>query len=187
MAYTRLLAADEILNVAIQMIEQGKADGLSLRAVAAALGVKAPSLYRYFAHKAALELAVALEVLRRMRAELETAAAVSDPKAKVLAMANAYVRYARDHYPLYSYVLQGQIRETYGSAEGKAVWNTLLDAVSALTLKPDDTASTVVIWSFLHGYATLDQAGGFGASGPRGGLELGLNIFLSNSAKSKKA
>lgn len=29
-------------------------------------------------------------------------------------------------------------------------------------------------------YATLEHAGGFGASGPKGGLELGLNSFMSN-------
>ncbi|MGB8536457.1 MAG: helix-turn-helix domain-containing protein, partial [Acidobacteriaceae bacterium] len=58
MAYQRLLSADDILNVAVRMVQQGGADSLSLRAVAAALGVKAPSLYRYFANKGALELAV---------------------------------------------------------------------------------------------------------------------------------
>lgn len=181
MAYTKLLSADEILNVAVQMVEQGEADGLSLRAVAVALGVKAPSLYRYFPHKGALELAVAEEALRRMRGQLEPAAAtLSDSKARFMEITNAYVRFAREHYALYSYVFQGRVREAYGSNEGKAVWNTLLEAVSGVSGRPDDTASTVAIWSFLHGYATLEHAGGFGASGPKGGLELGLNSFMSN-------
>ena len=181
MAYNKLLSADEILKVAVQMVEQGEADGLSLRAVAAELGVKAPSLYRYFADKGTLELAVAEEALRRMRGELEPAAALADPKARVMAAAKAYLRFTREHYALYSYVFQGRVREAYGSREGKAVWNTLLDAVSEVTGTPDDTASTVAIWSFLHGYATLEHAGGFGASGPHGALELGLNSLLNNS------
>jgi hypothetical protein len=33
---------------------------------------------------------------------------------------------------------------------------------------------------FLHGYATLKHSGAFGASGPKGGLERGVEAFLSN-------
>jgi len=45
---------------------------------------------------------------------------------------------------------------------------------------PDDTAAAVATWSFLHGYATLEHSGAFGASGPKGGLERGVEAFLSN-------
>jgi AcrR family transcriptional regulator len=180
MAYNKLLSTDEILNVAVQMVERGTDDGLSLRAVALALGVKAPSLYRYFPNKGALELAVAEETLRRMLGELEPARALSAPKARVTAKANTYVRFAREHYALYSYVFQGRVQAAYDSKVGKDLWNTLLEDVSAVTGKPDDTAATVAIWSFLHGYATLQQAGGFGASGPKGGFERGLDSFLCN-------
>ncbi len=181
MAYQNLLSADAILSAAVQLVERGEADGLSLRAVAASLGVKAPSLYRYFQDKGALELAVAEEALRRMHGELEPPSAVPEPRVRLLATANAYLRFAREHYALYSYVFQGRVREAYDSSEGKAVWKMLLEAVSGLSGKPDDTASTVAIWSFLHGYATLEYAGGFGTSGPRGALELGLNAFMTHS------
>ena len=135
MAHKKLLSADDILKVAVQMVEQGEADGLSLRAVARALGVKAPSLYRYFADKGALELAVAEEALRRMRGEVEPAAAAVDPKARIMATANAYLHFTREHYALYSYVFQGRVRAAYGSSEGKALWNTLLEACHQLSAK----------------------------------------------------
>ena len=61
MAYQKLLSPVQILGTAVQMVECGDADGISLRAVASALGVKAPSLYRYFPQKEALELEVANE------------------------------------------------------------------------------------------------------------------------------
>ena len=48
MAYPKLLSSADILKMAVNLVEYGDADGLSLRAVASALGVKAPSLYRYF-------------------------------------------------------------------------------------------------------------------------------------------
>lgn len=166
------------------MVERGESDGLSLRAVAAVLGVKAPSLYRYFPNKSALELAVAEAALKQMCSELEPAGALAEPKAKFMGTANAYVHFAREHYALYSYVFQGRVQGAYSSKEGKAVWNALLEAVSRVSGTDDDTASTVAIWSFLHGYATLEHAGGFGTSGPKGALESGLNSFMNHSEHS---
>jgi AcrR family transcriptional regulator len=179
MAHQKLLSAKDILNLAVRMVEQGGADSLSLRAVASSLGVKAPSLYRYFAHKSALEFALFEEVLRRMHHQMEPKAATTDPKARFVEMANAFVRFARENYALYAYVSQDRLRENYGSPEGKALWKTLLDTVSDLSGKPDDTASTVAVWSFLHGYATLGNSGAFGASGPKGAFEVGVSAFLN--------
>jgi len=55
-----------------------------------------------------------------------------------------------------------------------------LEAASGVSGKPDDTAAAVATWSFLHGYVTLEHSGAFGASGPKGGLERGLEAFVSN-------
>jgi AcrR family transcriptional regulator len=185
----KLLSADEILTVAVTMVEKGDSEGLSLRAIAAKLGVKAPSLYRYFPDKSALELAVAVETLRRMHAQLASAAVLPnpnrnagpDPRVTVIAIADTYVKFARKNYGLYSWVFAGRVQQAYGSSEGKAMWNVILEAVSNVTGKPDDTASTVALWAFLHGYATLEQAGGFGRSGPKGAFEVGLSTFLTST------
>ncbi len=187
MAYKKLLTADEIVNAAVRAVEQGNADGLSLRALANALGVKAPSLYRYFPDKSALELAIAIETLRRMQAELEPGAALPDPRVRVIEMAETYVRFAREHYALYSWIFQGRVQSSYGSSEGKALWHVMLEAVSGVTGTPDDTASTVALWAFLHGYATLEQAGSFGASGPKGAFAVGLKSFLASTESLSQA
>ena len=162
------------------MVEQGDTEGLSLRAVASALGVKAPSLYRYFPHKEALEVAVAEEVLSAMRAELQTACEGEDAESRFRATADAYLRFARERFSLYSLIVQNRLAGAYGSKAGKAVWNLLLDAASGISGQRDDTAAAVATWSFLHGYATLEHSGAFGTSGPRGGLERGVEAFLSN-------
>lgn len=179
MAYSKLLSSADILKTALHMLEHGATDGLSLRAIASALGVKAPSLYRYFPQKEALEIAVAEEILTAMLAELQPLAATADPAIRFRKTAEAYLRFARDRFSLYSFVMQNPLPETYRSRTGKAVWNLLLEAASGVSGTPDDTAAAVATWSFLHGYATLEHAGAFGASGPKGGLELGLRAFLS--------
>lgn len=180
MAYPKLLSSAEILKTVVQLMEQGEADGISLRAVAAALGVKAPSLYRYFPDKDALELAVADEALKAMLAELQSAATDGVIEARFRKTAEAYLRFARERFRLYSLIVQNRVPGVYDSAVAKAVWNQLLEAASGVSGQPDDTAAAVATWSFLHGYATLEHAGAFGASGPRGGLERGLEAFLQS-------
>ncbi len=179
-AYNKLLSSAEILKMAVYIVEHGDANGLSLRAVASALGVKAPSLYRYFPRKEALEVAVAEEILSVMLEALRAAAITANPDIRFRRTVDAYLRFARERFPLYTFVVQNRLPDTYRSKAGKAVWNLLLDAASGVSGQPDDTAAAVATWSFLHGYATLEHSGAFGASGPRGGLELGVAAFLSN-------
>ena len=179
MAYVKLISADDIVKTAIWIIEAADADGLSLRAIAASLGVKAPSLYRYFSHKDALELAVAEESLRAMLAEMQKAASAKGPEARFRATVEAYLRFARERFPLYSFIMD-RIPQTHGSAIAKDIWNLLLDAASDVSEHPDDPAAAVAVWSFLHGFAILHHSGAFGASGPKGGLDLGVTAFLNN-------
>jgi AcrR family transcriptional regulator len=180
MAYPKLLSSEEILKTAVHLVENGDAEGLSLRAVAAKLGVKAPSLYRYFPDKGALEVAVAEEILTIMLGEFRTASATADTAKMFRRMTDAYLRFARERFPLYAFVMQNRHPERYGSGAGKAVWNLLLEAASGVSGQPDDTAAAVATWAFLHGYATLEHSGAFGPSGPKGGLERGVEAFLSN-------
>ena len=180
MAYPKLLSSVEVLKTAVDMVEQDHAEGLSLRAIASSLGVKAPSLYRYFPHKEQLVVATAEEILKLILCELQVAAAIADPETRFRRTADAYLDFARDRFPLYSFVMQNPFPETYRSITGKAVWNLLLEAASAVSGHPDDTAAAVATWSFLHGYATLAHSGAFGASGPKGGLERGVDAFVSN-------
>jgi AcrR family transcriptional regulator len=180
MAYPKLLSAEEILKTAVHLVEHGDADGLSLRAVAAELGVKAPSLYRYFPDKGALEVAVAEEILTVMLGEFRKASVAADPATRFRRMADAYLRFARERFPLYAFVMQNRHPERYGSGAGKAVWNLLLEATSIVSGQPDDTPAAVATWAFLHGYATLEHSGAFGPSGPKGGLERGVEAFLSS-------
>ncbi len=180
MAYPKLLSSAEILKTAVHLMEQGEADGVSLRAVASALGVKAPSLYRYFPDKNALELAVADAALRAILTELQSAAAARNPEARFRETAEAYLRFARQRFSLYSFIVQNPIPGVYGSRVGKAVWNLFVEAASGVSGHPDDTAAAVAVWSFLHGYATLEHFGAFGNSGPKGGLERGLEALISS-------
>lgn len=180
MAYPKVLSPEEILKTALHLVEHGGVDGLSLRAVAAELGVKAPSLYRYFADKEALENAVAEAILSLMLVEFRAKSASRNPATRFRSMVEVYLRFARERFPLYTFVVQHNHPERYASGMGKAVWDLIVKTASAVSGQPDDTAAAVATWAFLHGYATLEHSGAFGPSGPKGGLERGLEAFLSS-------
>jgi AcrR family transcriptional regulator len=95
------------------------ADGLSLRAVVSALGFKAPSLYRYFPHKEALEVAAAEEILNVMLGELRAASATVNPETRFPRTADAFLRFARERFPLYSFVVQSRLPQKYDSKRAR--------------------------------------------------------------------
>ena len=179
MPYSKRISAPDIVNIAVRLIEAADGEGLSLRAIAISLGVKAPSLYRYYPNKDALEYAVIEHVLELMSAELQEAASAATPESRFKFTTEAYLRFAREHFPLYTFVMH-RVPQTNTSVIAKIVWNLLLDAASSISNRADDTAAAVATWSFLHGYILLEQSGAFGGSGPQGGLELGLKAFLSS-------
>ena len=184
MAYPKLLSSADIVQAAIHLIEKDGASGLSLRAAAALLGVKAPSLYRYFPQKEALEAAVAANVLAAVLAALQTASESEDPGMRFRQTAEAYLRFAREHFSLYSLVVQNRLPGAYETEAGQDVWKLLVAVASDISGRPDDTGAAVATWAFLHGYATLEHSGAFGESGPEGGLERGLEAFLSDFRRS---
>ncbi len=187
MAYPKFLSSADILKSAVELVEHGDTDDLSLRAIASALGVKAPSLYRYFSSKQVLEIAVAEEIMGMMLAVLQPAKAIAAPHKRFREIVKAYLHFAHDRFPLYSFVMQNRHPDLYWSRQGKAVWNILLDTVSEVSGQPDDTAAAVAAWSFLHGYAALRHSGAFGSSGPKGGLERGVKAFLESFDHHAKA
>ena len=58
MPHPRQISAELLLATALHLLETEGPAALSLRAVAARMGVRAPSLYHYFPDKAALEAAL---------------------------------------------------------------------------------------------------------------------------------
>lgn len=106
--------ADALIDEAGRMLEEHGHETLTLRSLATRLGVTQPALYRHFASKDDLLLAVA----RRGLVDFEqmTLAAVEahpdDPYAALRAVGRGYVRYAHAHRGWFRYVF------TRGSTEG---------------------------------------------------------------------
>lgn len=189
MPYPAKLNPEQILDAAQGLLETSGPDGLSMRTLADALGVRPSSLYRHHASRETLLLALGERAALALRDALSHSAGDKGARAAAEAASSAYLTYARQHPHLYALLLrleelpQG---ERMGTA-GKQLWNTLLNLVGRLSGHPDDTAHTVALWTFLHGFAELERSGLFGASGPRGGLEVGLTALLDAMAAANPA
>jgi AcrR family transcriptional regulator len=171
-----------ILEAAVALVESEGWETLSLRSLAGRLGIQATSLYHHFADKAAIVDALGRHTAALLHARLQAPRV----RGNLARMAKVYVEFARQHPQLYQSI---GVRPTAADAspEAKTLWNLLLEAVAPISGDPDDTAAAVAFWAFLHGYVTLEAAGKFGSSGPRGGLDRGVEALLRGLSPQRPA
>jgi AcrR family transcriptional regulator len=93
----------EILVTARELLARDGVEALSLYAVAKALGIKTPSLYKHFASRADIEAALIAEGL------LELAEALEEADPDLHALAAAYRRFALDNRELYRLMTAGPL------------------------------------------------------------------------------
>ena len=154
-----------LVQEALRTIQAQGVEGLTLRAVGAALGVSRTALYRHFADKSALLSAVAREGFRTLRLELLAAwDQGGGGRAGFEAMGVGYVRFASAH-PAHYRVMFGGFLSTHASdqelmAEASGAFNALVDALVALQrdglVRRDDPLQLArFIWAIVHGIARL--------------------------------
>ncbi|TJZ57024.1 TetR/AcrR family transcriptional regulator [Streptomyces piniterrae] len=161
---------EELLRATERLLEEvGSEDALSLRAVARAAGVAAPSIYRHFADKTELVWAT-LEVSYERLGQAMTAAAAKaddgDPVARLRAQLRAYCRYAVGHPATYR--LLYETRQTpvgperlAGHPAGLLVrsWDEALTACeeAGWQVRGSRSEAPYVLWSSVHGRVMLWQ------------------------------
>ncbi|GAA5500776.1 hypothetical protein Dxin01_00501 [Deinococcus xinjiangensis] len=188
MPYPAKLSAEPILDAAQQLLETEGLDALSMRSLAQRLGVRPSSLYRHFESREVLLRALGDRAALALRDALQAAALGLEPRPALYAAAQTYLSYARTHPHIYALLLTKGDElppEQLALSAGKKLWETLLALVGALSGHPDDTDHTVAFWTFLHGFASLERSGTFGKSGPKGGLEVGLESILGHMEAAK--
>ncbi len=124
---------EELVAAATGLLaELGDAHHLSIRAVAEAVGVTAPSIYRHFPDKQALLVAVLEERWAELYGTLADAV-VDDPFESLRAICLAYVRFAEEHPGHYRVLFSaagpaGVGKERAGHPGGPS-FSLLLDAI----------------------------------------------------------
>lgn len=130
--------------------------GLTMGLLAERVGVRPPSLYKHVGSLAALRRGIAIQAERELADTLARATAGRSGPEAVHAFADAYRRWVLDHPGRYA----ATIRAAPAGDEGP---RTLLRILAGFGLRETHAVQAArTVRSVLHGFATLEGAGGFG-------------------------
>jgi AcrR family transcriptional regulator len=139
----------EIVAVALELLEAEGPDGLSMRRLAERLGIRAPSIYKHFPDKQALEAAIISVGFERQANAFELAVAgAADP---LDAIARAYRRFALEHSHLYRLMTGHELNRELltPGVEARA-------AAPVLAAVGGDRDLARAAWAFAHGMSILE-------------------------------
>lgn len=149
----------QIVDAARDLLEEGGPDGLTMRRVAARLGIQAPSLYKHVGSKEELETLLIAEALREQGGAMHAAIGAlprrRPRRATLEALGAAYRRWAVAHPHLYRLATEGPLPRA-SLPEGLEVW-----AAEPLMLAAGTEARARAAWAFAHGMTILELDGRF--------------------------
>lgn len=159
------LRAEIITATKSLLAETGKADAVSIRAVADRVGVTAPSIYLHFADKDALLDAVVTDVfteLDTVMAKAEAEVTGTSPLARLRAQGLAYIRFAVGHPEHYRVATMEpcatppEVDAVLASACFARFTATIAQCQAAGVFGGDDPLPIALdLWSTAHGLASL--------------------------------
>lgn len=181
MPFPARTSPEAILDEFERQAELGTLAAVTMRSIAGALGLQVSSLYHHFPDRAMLEAALAARAARQLRALIAPTLAPGKARRTLRGASAAYRQFASAHPTMYALL---NATPAQGSLElerdGKALWNEVLAVIEAAGGRRDDTPAAVALWSLLHGFVSLEAAGLFGASGPKGGLDFALDALAAS-------
>jgi len=141
--------ARQILAVARALLDREGAEGLSMRRIAERVGIRAPSIYKHFPDKEALEAALISDGFVELAERFEQALGrEEDPLA---AFAHGYRSFAREHPHLYRLLTERPLprERLVPGVEDRA-------ARSAIQAAGSDPDRARALWAFAHGMVILE-------------------------------
>lgn len=154
---------EEIVLAAKKLLAQSRADDVSIRAVAQAVGVTAPSIYLHFSDKQDLLAAVVADVFRELDEEMLAAGAdETTPLGRLRAYGLAYVRFAVEHAEHYRLAMlepcpaPNEVDQVLESSAFAHFNDTVVECIEAgIFPGADPMATTFDLWSAAHGVAGM--------------------------------
>ncbi len=157
---------DAIIAAARAILDADGLDGLTMSRVAAAVGVRAPSLYKRVKDRGALVRLIANDVANELTIELDAAALSGDPSLDLRAIASAFRTWALAHpeayHLLFDRLPEGERVDPDVNARSAAA---LLRTAAELAGEAHalEAARTVVAWA--NGFLNMELAGAFRLGG----------------------
>jgi AcrR family transcriptional regulator len=157
---------EQIVAAGRTLIEAGGPEQLTMSDVAAAVGVRAPSLYKHVAGRDELIKLVAEDVVADLTASLGSAAAGADANRDLVEIASAFRRFAKANPGAYRLVFS-PLPEAWrpDPARLEMAADAVLRTAAALGGRDTglETARTLTAWA--HGFVSMELAGAFRLGG----------------------
>ncbi|MGH3761168.1 TetR/AcrR family transcriptional regulator [Actinophytocola sp.] len=150
---------EELLEACVRLIEAEGIGAVSLRRVAREAGVSPGAPYHHFPDRAALLAAISVRGFERLASDLRAARdRASGARAELLALATAYVEFARRHKAYFQVMFRPELsrpeKHPDARAAADAAFAVLIEVVMECgAADPDGLA--VLLWAFGHGLASL--------------------------------
>jgi AcrR family transcriptional regulator len=187
----RTMMRADILTAALGIVRESGIKGLTMRALAQAVGVTAPTLYEYFPGKEQVLDALFMEGTERLRALFHDAIESIPPGAAQLrAVGHAYRRFAHEDTEQFMLIfgrkdlnyIPGE--EVRGSAQ--ELFEILVQVVArgmeaGELIRRDPIESSIACWAAIHGLVQLEINGFLDkciSGDPNEALESVLSILL---------
>ena len=146
----------QIVAAARQLLEEGGPDAVTMRAIAARIGIRAPSLYKHVPDKRDLEAAIIADAFVEQAAMFRRAAARARGGDPLAALARAYRRWAVAHPHLYRLMTAGHLdRARLPEGAEAAAAAPIVEACGG------DGDLARAMWAFAHGMTSLELADRF--------------------------
>jgi len=162
----RIMMRQDILDAARQIVQNSGFKDLSMRALARAVGVTAPTLYDYFASKDAVLDALYLEGVRGLRRDFDEIAACQVNSAQKLnKIAHAYRHFSATQTELFMLVFS-RVDAAYRPGETEReeckalmipILQIVVEAIENGSMRPcDPLAAGHFLWMTVHGFVMLE-------------------------------
>lgn len=161
-------------------LDESGLDALTIRGVAAALGVAPNALYRYFKSLSDLRGALSERSQQRLLQAMQEGSNGKAPAAAIRGIAQAYLAFAKDHRPAFLLTLYPSSVEGDEAAHRQS-WRFVSAQVARLYGEAAAPEATVALWALIHGMTALEDAGVVGGIKPSSGLEFGLKMWLERA------
>jgi AcrR family transcriptional regulator len=169
-----------IVTAGRHLLEERGLDALTMRDVASAVGVRAPSLYKRVRDRSDLIRLILEDVADELTATLDAAASTGDPVADARAMTSAYRKFAHANPVTYSLMFTPPAAGP--GATGRSVRSsaTFLRTIAELVGPERALPAARLIVTWTHGFIVMELAGAFHLGGDvEEAWEFGLDRILT--------
>jgi AcrR family transcriptional regulator len=161
------LDRERVLRVAAELADSEGADHLTLGRLALRLGVRTPSLYNHVAGLPDVQRELALRARRSLGARLARAAAGKTRDEAVVALAEAFRAFIKEHPAQYALTVRASPTEQPKGREMQAADDDIVGVALAVLASYGLGGEVAVhavraLRSTVHGFTTLELAGGLG-------------------------